>query len=59
MYTYQKRTTKKQMVVSISIFVPVLCFLIAYKFRIGIGTIELTVDTQQVLTVTDQTANPL
>ena len=59
MYTYQKRTTKKQIVVSISIFVPVLCFPFAYKVRIGIGTIEVTANTQQVLAVPTQTAKPL
>ena len=59
MYTYQKRTTKKQIVVSLSIFVPVLCFPFAYKVCIVIRTIEVTANTQQVLAVTTQTDKPL
>ena len=59
MYNYFKRTAKKQIVVSISIFVPVLCFPFAYKDRIGIGTIEVTANIQQVLAVPTQTAKPI
>ena len=36
-----------------------MCFPFAYKVRIGIGTIEVTANTQQVLAVPDQTAKPL
>ena len=59
MYTYQWITTKKEIVVSISIFLPVLCFPCAYKVGIGIGTIEVTANNQQVLAVPAQTAKPL
>ena len=59
MHTYQWITTKKEIVVSISIFLPVMCFPFAYKVGIGIGTIEITANTQQVLTFKAQTAKPL
>ena len=42
-------------VVSISIFVPILCFPFAYKVGIGIGTIKVTANTQKVLAVPTQT----
>ena len=59
MYTYQWITTKKQIVVSISIFLNVLCFLSDYNVGMRIGTIGIMANTHHVLTVKAQTAKPL
>ena len=59
MYTYQWRTTKKLKIVSISIFLRVLCFSFDSNVSIKIGTIGIPSNTHQMLTVKAQTAAPL